>query len=221
VEAHGVLFRLGRWEGLGMAGGDNKGARRDLVITKKAMPNNPSYPPSGPTKKIQKESRTELKSVNIPAGTLKIGVRVKKTENVEQFAIFGKNGRQLVLTPAPPQEMPANNPIALDLGTALGVGADEKWVTYTTGLFDPKDFGKKFDSKLVLNPFDCHPNGIRALLVAITFQGLSFTADHYVYGLSVLPGEHSQAFPIDLLGQPAARPAKKPRKPAKPRRKKR
>jgi hypothetical protein len=202
-----------------MAGGDNKGGKPDLVITKKAAPNNPSYPPSGAQKKIQKESRTELTSVQVPAGTLKIGVRVKQTETVEQFTILGKNGRQLVLTPAPPQEMPPNNPIALDLATALGVGPDEKWVTYTTGMYDPAVFGKKFDTTLVLNPFDCHPNGVRVFLVAITFQALSFTTDHYVYGISVLPGEHSRAFGIDIgartSSKPARKPAKKPaRKPA-------
>ena len=204
-------------EGHGMAGNWTIGGKRDLTITKKATPNNPAYPPSGGAKKIQKESETQLKTVTVPPGVLKIGVRIKQTETVEQFQILGKNGQQLVLHPAPPQESPPNNPVALDLGTALGVGADEKWVTYTTDLYDPATFGKKFDTKLVLNPFDCHPNGIRVFLVAITYQALSFTNDHYVYGVSVLPGENSKAFAIDVVAAPPAKKhAKKPaKKPAK------
>ena len=203
-----------------MAGAFNKGGKRDLAITKKPGANNPSYPSSGTGTKLQKESRTELKTVNVPPGVLKIGVRVKQTENVEQFQILGKNGQQLGLHPAPPLESPADNPVALDLTTALGAGPDEKWVTYTTDLYTPATFGKKFDTKLVLNPFDCHPNGIRVFLVAITFQALSFTNDHYVYGISVLPGEHSKGFPIDVApAPPKKKPAKKPAKPPKGRRK--
>ena len=181
-----------------MAGNWLTGGKRDLTIAKKPIPNNPTYPPSGMKKKIQKESETQLKTVNVPPGNLKIGVRVKQSENVERFEITGKNGQQLVLTPAPPQESPSTNPVALDLGTALGVGSDEKWVTYTTNQYDPATFGKKFATKLVLNPFDCHPNGIRVFTVAITYDSLTFTNDHYVYGVSILPGENSKAFPIDV-----------------------
>ena len=189
-----------------MAGAQLTGGKADITIAKKPIANNPAYPPSGPKKKIRKESEAQLKTVNVPPGKIKIGVRVKQTENVEQFEIVGKNGQQLALTPAPPQETPPNNPVAQDLGTALGVAGDEKWVTYTAQ-YDPATFGKKFATKLVLNPFECHPNGVRIFTVAITFDGLTFTNDHYVYGISVLPGENSKSFPISL-GAPG--PSKKP-----------
>lgn len=85
-------------------------------------------------------------------------------------------------------------------------------MTYTAQ-YDPATFGKKFATKLVLNPFECHPNGVRIFTVAITYDTLSFTNDHYVYGVSILPGENSKAFSISL-GAPG--PTKKPagKKPA-------
>ena len=185
-----------------------KGGRRDLTIDKKPIASNPAYPPSGPNKnKIRKQSGVELKTFNVPKGRLKIGVRVKQVENVEQLEILGKNGQQLVLTPAPPQENPANNPVALDLGTTFGVASDEKWVTYTAD-WDPETFGKKFDTKLVLDPFECHPNGVRVFMIAITYDSLTFQDDHYVYGVSVLPGENSKAFAIDV-GAAAKKPVAK------------
>jgi hypothetical protein len=196
-----------------MAGGFMKGGKRDLDIVKKPIPNNPSYPPVGGGKtKIEKESATQLTTVNVPAGILKIGVRIKRTEKVEQFEISGRNGQRLTLTPAPPNETPAPDPIAVDLATTFGVGADEKWVAYTTDLYDPRAFGKKFDTKLVLNPFECHPNGLRVMLVAATFQALSFANDHYVYGLSVLPGENSRALTIDIGAGATRKASKKPAK---------
>lgn len=204
-----------------MAGAQLMGGKADITIAKKPIANNPAYPPSGPKKKIRKESEAQLKTVNVPPGKIKIGVRVKQAENVEQFEIVGKNGQQLALTPAPPQENPPNNPVALDLGTALGVGSDEKWVTYTAQ-YDPATFGKKFATKLVLNPFECHPNGVRIFTVAITFDGLTFTNDHYVYGISILPGENSKAFPINFAAPgPSKQPAgkKKASKKASKRRK--
>ena len=187
-----------------MAGAQLRGGKADVMIATKPIANNPAYPASGQKKKIRKESEAQLKTVNVPPGKIKIGVRVKQTENVEQFEIVGKNGQQLVLTPAPPQETPPNNLVAQDLGTALGVAGDEKWVTYTAQ-YDPATFGKKFATKLVLNPFECHPNGVRIFTVAITFDGLTFTNDHYVYGISVLPGENSKSFPISL-GAPGPSP---------------
>ena len=187
-----------------MAGAQLRGGKADVMIATKPIANNPAYPASGQKKKIRKESEAQLKTVNVPPGKIKIGVRVKQIENVEQFEIVGKNGQQLVLTPAPPQETPPNNLVAQDLGTALGVAGDEKWVTYTAQ-YDPATFGKKFATKLVLNPFECHPNGVRIFTVAITFDGLTFTNDHYVYGISVLPGENSKSFPISL-GAPGPSP---------------
>ena len=193
-----------------------KGGRRDITIDKKQIANNPAYPPSGAKKKIHKQSQAQLKTMIVPAGKIKIGVRVKQTENVEQFEILGKNGQQLVLTPAPPQENPPNNPVAQDLATAFGVGYDEKWVTYTAQ-YDPATFGKKFDTKLVLNPFECHVNGVRTFMIAITYDSLLFANDHYVYGVSILPGENSKGFAIDVgaaAKTPAAKKAakKKPKK---------
>jgi hypothetical protein len=187
-----------------------KGGRRDLVITKKAMPNNPSYPASGARKKIHKQSTAQLKTANVPPGKIKIGVRVKQAENVEQLQIVGKNGATLQLSPAPPAENPANNPVALDLAATFGAAADEKWVTYTAD-WDPATFGKTFDTRLVLNPFECHPNGVRAFMIAITYDALSFANDHYVYGVSVLPGENSQGFPIDVAAAATPPARAKPR----------
>lgn len=198
-----------------MAGAQLTGGKRDIVIGTKQIPNNPAYPPSGLRKKIQKESEAQLTTVNVPPGRIKIGVRVKQTENVERFDIVGKNAQRLVLAPAPPQENPPNNPVALDLAAALGVGGDEKWVTYTAD-YNPATFGKKFATKLVLNPFECHPNGVRVFTVAITFDGLTFANDHYVYGISILPGENSRAFPIDLAAAgPSGKPAAKKKVPKK------
>ncbi|OGL11846.1 MAG: hypothetical protein A3I14_00285 [Candidatus Rokubacteria bacterium RIFCSPLOWO2_02_FULL_73_56] len=176
-----------------------KGGRRDIRIDKKAMANNPAYPPSGARKKIYKQSEAQLKSMITPPGRIKVGVRVKGTESVEQLEIVGRGGNVLALTPA------VDPGIAADLGTALGVAADEKWVTYRAD-WDPATFGRRFDTKLTLNPFECHPNGVRVFTIAITYDALSFTSDHYVYGVSVLPGENSQGLPIDVG---AAAPAKK------------
>ena len=185
-----------------------KGGRRDITIEKKQIANNPAYPPTGLKKKINKQSTVQLKTVNVPAGTLNIGVRVKQTENVEQLEILGKNGQQLVLTPAPVQGNPPSNPVADDLATAFGVGSDEKWVTYTAQ-WNPATFGKTFDTKLVLNPFECHANGVRVFMIAITYDSLTFTNDHYVYGVSVLPGENSKGFAIDVTAAAAKTTTKK------------
>ena len=192
-----------------MAGAQLTGGKADITIAKKPIANNPAYPPSGPNKKIHKESEAQVKTINIMPNKLKIGIRVKQGENVEQFEIVGK--QPFVLVPAPPQESPANNPIALDLATALGVGSDEKWVTYTTATaYDPTIFGKQFATKLVLNPFKCHPNGVRVFMVAITYETLTFTNGHYVYGISILPGENSKAFPINFAAPgPSKQPAGK------------
>jgi len=176
-----------------------KGARRDVVINKKPAPNNPAYPPAGARRKIHKQSEVQLRTATAPPGRIKLGVRVKQAESVEQFEIVGRGGNVLALTPA------ADPAIAADLGTALGVAADEKWVTYRAD-WDPATFGRRFDTKLTLNPFECHPNGVRVFTIAITYDALSFTSDHYVYGVSVLPGENSQGLPIDVG---AAAPAKK------------
>ena len=177
-----------------------KGGRRDIRIDKKAMANNPAYPPSGARKKIYKQSEAQLKSMITPPGRIKVGVRVKGTESVEQLEIVGRGGNVLALTPA------VDPGIAADLGTALGVAADEKWVTYKAD-WDPARFGKRFDTRLTLSPFECHPNGVRVFTIAITYEALSFTNDHYVYGVSLLPGENSQGLPIDVG---AAGPAQKP-----------
>lgn len=187
-----------------------KGGRRDLAIAKKDMPNNPSYPPSGARKKIHKQSTAQLKTTNVPPGKIKIGVRVKQAENVEQFQIVGKHGATLQLSPAPPAESPPNNPVALDLATTFGVAGDEKWVTYTAD-WDPATFGKTFDTRLGLDPFECHPNGVRAFMIAITYDALSFANDHYVYGVSVLPGENSRGLSIDVAAAAAPRAAATPR----------
>lgn len=192
-----------------------KGGRRDITIDKKQIANNPAYPPSGAKTKIHKQSQAQLKTMIVPAGKIKIGVRVKQTEKVEQLEILGKNGQQLVLTPAPPQENSPNNPVALDLATAFGVGSDEKWATYTAN-WNPATFGKTFDTKLVLNPFECHANGVRVFMIAITYDSLSFANDHYVYGVSILPGENSKGFAIDVSATAAQKKsAAKKKKPKK------
>jgi hypothetical protein len=184
-----------------MAGNFITGAKRDIVITKKPVPNNPAYPPgAGGAKKIQKKSEAKITNPTIPPGVIKIGLRVRQTETVDTFQLIGKNGQQLALT-----ALPAGNPVEPDLAAALGVAANEKWVVFrSNGNYDPQTFGKKFDTELVLNPFDCHPNGVRVLTVAATFDALSFANDHYVYGVSILPGENSKAFAIDVTTRVAA-----------------
>lgn len=197
-----------------------KGGRRDITIDKKQIANNPAYPPSGAKTKIHKQSQAQLKTMIVPAGKIKIGVRVKQTEKVEQLEILGKNGQQLVLTPAPPQENSPNNPVALDLATAFGVGSDEKWATYTAN-WNPATFGKTFDTKLVLNPFECHANGVRVFMIAITYDSLSFANDHYVYGVSILPGENSKGFAIDVSATAAQKKSAAKKKASKKKPKKR
>jgi hypothetical protein len=202
-----------------MAGAQISGGQREIVITKKPIPNNPEYPPLGLNRrKIKKQSEAELKQ-DVMKGPIKIGIRVKQSESVEEFKIIGKNGTELTLTPTPPQGNPPIDPVADDLAAALGVGSDEKWVTYTSS-YDNNKHGKKFDTKLVLNPFECHANGVRVFMIAITYSGLFFANDHYVYGLSILPGEASRGYPIDLTvaapqPKPAAKKKKKKQKTAK------
>jgi hypothetical protein len=154
-----------------MAGNFISGAKRDIVITKKPVPNNPAYPPgAGGGKKIQKKSEAKITNPTIPPGVIKIGLRVRQTETVDTFQLIGKNGQQLALT-----ALPAGNPVEADLAAALGVAANEKWIVFrSNGNYNPTTFGKKFDTELVLNPFDCHPNGVRVLTVAATFDALSF-----------------------------------------------
>jgi len=198
-----------------MAGAFITGAKRDITITKKPIANNPAYPPSGgPKPKIQKKSEAKITNPTIPPGVIKIGLRVKQTETVETFKLLGRNGQQLPLS-----ALPAGNPVEADLAAALGIAADEKWVTFRSNVnYNPATFGRTFDTELVLNPFDCHVNGVRVLTVAATFDALSFANDHYVYGVSILPGQNSKGFSIDVR---ATAPKKKTAKKAPKRRSKR
>lgn len=191
-----------------MAGNWLRGGKRDITVVKRS---DPTYPAAGGgNKKIHKESEATVKTALVPPGRIKIGLRVKQDERVDVFQMIGKNNTGLPLTRQPP-----NDAIAQDLAAALGVAADEQWVTYVSDTnYDPSVYSKKFATTIELNPFVCGPNGVRVLLIAATYHALTFRNDHYVYGVSILPGENSQGFAIDLMAKPKAA-AKKPPKPKK------
>jgi hypothetical protein len=192
-----------------MAGAHLLGGKRDIAIAKKS---DPTYSPiAGGKMKIDKQSIATLAPASALAHMtpIVIGIRVKKTETV-QFQMKGMNGTPFTLTP---QANPGNNPDARELETVLGVAADEQWLTYDSAYGKDK-LGTKFDTELVLSPFECHDSGFRVFVIAVKLAGQSFVTDHFVYGISVLPGKDNAGHPIDSVTRistpkPKKRPASK------------
>lgn len=189
--------------------GNRPGGQHKLAITKKTLQYSPD--PGNPGNvKIEKVSEVEANTPKpIVALQLKLGLRVKQIQTVEEFEVRFGPGANGVL-PLHPQ--PADDPIAQDLTTALGRGPDERWATYLAD-YDPA-FGTKFTTKLRLSPFAVHPNGFQIITVAFTHANHNFATDNYVFGISLLPGKNNAGTQLNLGGG-AATPAKKPQKPKK------
>lgn len=191
--------------------GNRPGGQNKLVITKKSLqyPVDPGNPGSV---KIQKESAVDAQTPKPVAPLqLKLGLRIKQAQTIEQFEVRFKPGPNGVL---PLHVQPADDPIAQDLTAALGRGPDERWATYLAD-YDPA-FGTTFTTKLRLSPFAVHPNGFQIVTVAFTHANHQFATDNYVFGLSLLPGQNNAGTQLNLGGGGGgATSAKKPKPAAK------
>ncbi|HSE06524.1 MAG TPA: hypothetical protein VLK35_20420 [Methylomirabilota bacterium] len=182
--------------------GNIRGGQAKLVIKKK----NVNFPPA----KIEKESEVEAQTPPPNhALQLKLGLRIKAAQEIEVFEVRQtSSGAVMALHPQPP-----GDPIAQDLETALGRAADERWATYLAD-YQPS-FGTKFTSKLRLSPFDVHDNGFQVVTVAFTHANRQFTADNYIFGLSILPGKNNAGIQLGLGGgaAPSSRTSKAVKQP--------
>lgn len=173
--------------------GNRPGGQNKLVITKKDL----QYPvdPANPGGvKIQKESAVDAQTPKPTAALqLKLGLRVKQAQTIEEFEVRFGPGPAGVL---PLHVQPADGPIAQDLAAALGRGPDERWATYLAD-YDPA-YGTKFTTKLRLSPFAVHPNGFQIVTVAFTHANHQFATDNYVFGLSLLPGKNNAGTQLNL-----------------------
>jgi hypothetical protein len=192
--------------------GNRPGGQNKLVISKKNLQYSPD--PGNPGNvRIEKQSEVEAQTPKPAAALqLKLGLRVKQSQTIEDFEVRFKPGPDGVL---PLHLQPADSPIAHDLTTALGRGPDERWATYLAD-YDPA-FGTKFTTKLRLSPFAVHPNGFQIVTVAFTHANHQFATDNYVFGLSLLPGRNNAGSQLNLGGgsAPSSRTKKYKKAPAK------
>jgi hypothetical protein len=179
---------------------NRKFAKKEIDITKDRV----THDPQSVTKKSSiRIGRTDD---NV---TMKIGVRIKKTQTV---------------APGDFEIKPAGSPTAItlteitdrtdwryvDVETVLPPGTDDKWILYTAPWFS--SYGKSFVTTIRLKPYTLHDNGFQVVTVIANPSVIPLATGHYIFGLSIIPGATNENEPYSLGGNGAAATSTKGKK---------
>lgn len=177
-----------------MSGGGAGGPQRGMTIKQKSH----SHPGGG----IKKKSEVDVTSM-LEARSFKMGLLVDAGQAVT-LAITSPPG--FVLT-----QEGAGGPVRAELNTAFPPASGKAWVAFT-GTYKHA-FGKKFETDIVVSPFNVPPHAFQVLTLVFTYTQKSFVTDHYILATSCLLGSNATAVGIGEIAGSKKAPAPSKKKP--------
>lgn len=151
-----------------------------------------TYPAGG----IRRKGLVDVdKRLTRSAKQVLIGLRIRASQDILDFKLFGKKGT--TQPPIPLTREAAGGPIATQLNV-VAAAPGEQWIGYVAN-YDHRVHGKNgFTTELQISNFTANANGFQEVPVAFTYKdpaGNEFTAGHYLVTTSILPGQNADPEP--------------------------
>jgi hypothetical protein len=151
-----------------------------------------TYPAGG----IRRKGLVDVdKRLTRAARKVLIGLRIRATQDILDFKLFGKKG-----TTRPPilltREAPGG-PIATQLNV-VAAASGEQWIGFVADYNNTLHGKNGFTTELQVSNFTANANGFQEVPVAFTYKdpaGNEFTAGHYLVTTSILPGQNADPEP--------------------------